>query len=137
MKKAILLLTLVLCVCTSAYTQTKAAKNAFNTKFPDAENVKWGKENSKEYEAEFTLNGTDMSANFLKDGTWVETETSMGVDNLPQAVKDAVKSNYPNGRIVGASKIEKPNKDTIYETDIEIKSKTKEVVFDEKGNILK
>lgn len=99
--------------------------------------MKWGKENSKDYEAEFTLNAMDVSANFLKDGTWVETETSVLIDNLPQAIKDAVKSNYPNGRVVDASKIEKPNQDAIYETDIEIKSKKKEVVFDEKGNVVK
>lgn len=131
------MLTLLLCVCTSAFTQTKAAKNAFTEKFPNAENVKWGKENSREYEAEFTWNGFDMSANFLKDGTWVETETSMGVDNLPQVIKDAAKSDYPTARLVGASKIEKPDKKTVYETELEIKSRKKEVVYDENGNKVK
>jgi hypothetical protein len=118
-------------------TAPKAVKSAFEQKFPNAENVKWGKENTNEYEAEFTLNMTPMSANFLKDGTWLETETSIAIDQLPQAIIDAVRLNYSGGTIRDASKIEKPDNTIVYETDIKIKSKTKEVVFDEKGNVVK
>ena len=42
---------------------------------PAATDVKWGKESAKEYEAEFRLNGNNVSANFGSDGAWVETET--------------------------------------------------------------
>ncbi len=141
MKNAILLLTLVLCVCTSAYAQKinvpQAAKDAFADKFPKAEDVKWDKENSSEYEANFKLDGVEMSAVFTKDGTWKETETSIGTDQLPQLVLDAIKLNYSSGTLYGASKIVRADDTTIYEADIKMKSKKKEVLFDEKGNIIK
>ena len=141
MKKAILLLTLLLCVCTFTFAQEisvpQAAISAFNTKFPYAEEVKWDKENSSEYEANFTLDGLDMSAVFSENGTWKETETSIGIDQLPQAVLDAIKLNYSKGKLFGASKIIRADDTTIYEADIKVKSKKKEVLFDENGNIVK
>jgi hypothetical protein len=140
MKKIILLLALLLLISGSAMAQItvpQAVKSAFEAKFPNAENVKWDKENRSEYEANFTLGVTEMSASFLRDGTWLETETTIAVDQLPQAVQDAVKQNYSTGTITGASKIEKADNSIVYETDIRIKSKTKEVIFDEKGNIVK
>jgi hypothetical protein len=141
MRNAILLLTLVLCVCTSLYAQKitvpQAAKDAFSDKFPKAEGVKWDRENTSGYEANFKLDGIDMSAVFLKDGTWKETETSIDIDQLPQPVLDAIKLNYSSGKLFGASKIVRVDDTTIYEADIKMKSKKKEVLFDEKGNILK
>ena len=72
--------------CSRKINVPAAVTNAFNNKFPGATEVKWEKENAKEYEAEFTLNGDNVSANFGADGTWVETETVIKVADLPAAV---------------------------------------------------
>ncbi len=80
---------------------------AFQLKFPDATHVRWEKENATEYEANFTWNGADASANFKADGTWLETETGMTYNALPEAVRKAFEKEHAvhAGKV---SKIEKP-----------------------------
>ena len=68
----------------------KAIADAFAKKFPAATNIKWAKENAKEYEAGFKLNGKSISANFLTDGSWVETESEINAAELPALVTSAV-----------------------------------------------
>lgn len=110
-----------------------AVKDAFYAKFPNTENVKWGLEDG-EYEAEFKLNDVNTSASYSEDGTWLETESEIDVTTLPQAVTDAVNRDYSGAIIYGASRIEKNNKTILYEADIKIKMKKKEVIYDEMGN---
>src|SRR5216683_4680125 len=62
-----------------------AVQKAFEQKFPKATKVGWGKENEKEWEAEFTFNGSKLSANFTSDGVWVETEKEIAISELPKA----------------------------------------------------
>ncbi|MFI5144407.1 MAG: PepSY-like domain-containing protein [Ignavibacteria bacterium] len=111
----------------------QAVKDAFYTKFPNTENVRWGLEDA-EYEAEFKLNNVNTSASYSEDGTWLETETEIDATSLPQAVIDAVNRDYNSATIYGASRIEKSDKSILYEADIKVKSKKKEVLYDEKGN---
>ena len=67
-------------------------KAAFEKKYPGATSVVWGKESKTEYEAEFTLNGIKMAANFSATGKWVVTETQIQLTDMPQAVQDAFKN---------------------------------------------
>ena len=109
MKNIFIVLTAVI-VSLSANCQVKvpeAVKNAFAKMFPGATNVKWGKENAKEYEAEFKLNKQAVSANFGLDGSWVETETVIPVTDLPAAVTTAINTKYPGATTLHmAEKIE-------------------------------
>ncbi len=102
-------------------------KTAFNTKFPGATSIKWGKENAKEYEAEFKLSSTNISANFKLDGSWVETETTIPVADLPEAVINAVKTKYPEAVYGRIEKIEKPGGKILYEVNITVNGKKKEL----------
>jgi putative PepSY-like beta-lactamase-inhibitor len=137
MKKSIFMLALLLCVCMSARSQTKAVKEAFAERFPNAGPVKWDNESKSEYEANFKMDGVDMSAVFSNDGTWKETETSIPVSDLPQAVADAAKRKYSKGKITGASKIVRSDGSTVYEADIKVKSRMKELLFNEDGKTVK
>src|SRR5574337_620451 len=110
MKKIIIVLAAAIFISSSTYSQIKvtdAAKKAFASKFPNATDVKWGKENAKEYEAEFKLNGQPVSANFKLDGAWVETETTIPASELPTAVSNAIHNKYPGVAITKAEKTEK------------------------------
>ena len=108
-------------------------KTGFDQKFPGAQKVKWGKENASEWEAEFKLNGTSMSANYATDGTWLETETEIKADQLPVKVSESISKTYPGWMIVGASKIETSKKGTLYEADLKSGTKKKEVTFTPEG----
>jgi hypothetical protein len=114
-----------------------AVKNAFATKFPGATDVKWGKESAKEYEAEFKLNNTSVSANFKDDGSWTETETTISSSELPAAVTNAVNKKYP-GSVYGITeKIEKPGNKILYEVNITLNGKKKELELNPDGVIVK
>jgi hypothetical protein len=112
-------------------------KTAFNNKFPGATDIKWEKENKKELEANFKMNNANVSANFGVDGTWVETETTIPSSELPAAVTNAVNKKYP-GAVYGITeKIEKPGATILYEVNITVNGKKKELELNPDGSIAK
>lgn len=92
-----------------------------------------GERNATEWEAEFTLNGSKISANFSTDGTWVETEKMIPSSQLPKAVADAIKTKYPGWAIAEADQTETAKHGTIYEADIKKGKDTKALAFKEDG----
>ena len=64
MKKIIFAAMVLLCTYSTSFAQSKtptAANTAFNQKFPNATKVKWDKESSNNYEAEFEWKGVKYS----------------------------------------------------------------------------
>ncbi len=49
-------------------------KKAFTEKFPSAESVEWELEDDTIWEAEFFLNGKEITAIFSAGGKWLKTE---------------------------------------------------------------
>ena len=143
MKKLIMLSSLVAIITFSACAQEldaskvpAAVKTAFAKKFPGA-TAEWGKENSKEYEAEFKLDGKPASANFLTDGSWVETEAEISMADVPAAVKTAVEKKYPGAVISKVYKIDNSKGELTYEAEIKTGGKKKELVLKADGTIIK
>lgn len=137
----------VLCCAIGVTAQTQTAlpakkqlqppatvEKAFEQKFPNATNVHWGKENAKEWEAEFVLKGENISANFTSDGKWVETEKEIKATELPTAVAEAIKKQYPGWSITEADKTETEKNGTIYEVAIKKGKDKKGVAFKENGS---
>ena len=112
-------------------------KTAFKNKFPGATDIKWEKENKKELEANFKMNNADVSANFGLDGTWVETETTIPSSELPAAVANAVNKKYPGAVYGRTEKIEKPGGKILYEVNITVNGKKKELELNPDGVIVK
>jgi hypothetical protein len=140
MKKNIILFLFAIISYIAGNCQVKvpdAVKTAFNSKFPNASNVKWEKENKKELEANFKMNNTDVSANFGLDGTWVETETTIPSNELPAAVTTTVNTKYPGAVYGRTEKIEKPGGKILYEVNITVNGKKKELELDADGVIIK
>jgi len=114
-------------------------KNAFAQKYPAAQKVEWEMEETDEYEAEFKLNGEEISANFKKDGTWLGTETEMDKADLPQAVKDSIAATFPEHEIEEAERCEKPNGVIAYEVELENEKNDLEfkAIFSADGQLIK
>jgi len=135
MKKYFLLLigTLAMSLSTFAVDVPQVVTDAFAKKFPSATNIKWGKENAKEYEAEFKLNGKSVSANFLIDGSWLETESEIDIAELPAAVAAAVKTKHPGAAVLKVYKIETAKGRVTYETEIKTGNKKTEMILNADG----
>ena len=114
-----------------------AVKNAFSAKYSNATHVTWGKENAKEYEAEFKLNNTNVSANFGLTGNWVETETVIPITDLPAVVTDAIKKKYPGAVITMAEKLEMPGGKLLYEAAFKVNGKKKSLELNPDGSLAK
>ncbi len=119
--------------CSFATTPNASVQKAFAKKFPGATKVTWGKEGPKELEAEFTFEGSKISANFALDGTRLETEREIKSSDLPKAVTTSIKAKYPNWVIIEADKTESSKHGTIYEADLKMGTKKKGVAYKEDG----
>ena len=139
MTKSIIILTTLFIFASLAFggNPQKAVQKAFEQKFAKAEKVAWAKENSKEWEAGFTLNGMNVSANFSNAGAWMETESEIPVSELPSKVSGSIKERFPKWEIAGAYKIESSSKAVTYEADLKYGKKKKEVVLTEDGTVKK
>ena len=127
----------IFCSCSFAMTPPKAVTEAFNKKFPSATKITWGKEAAKEWEANFTFEGSKISANFYEDGTWLETEKEIKATSLPAAVAAAIKTTYPGWTIAEADKTETSKHGTIYEADLKKGISKKGVAYKEDGKPVK
>lgn len=125
-------------VVLSACSESKvpeAAKQAFKQKFPDAKSVKWDKEEGN-YEAEFKLNGSEMSATYDSSGTWLETEALIKIKELPEAILQTIKSQFHGYETEEAEKVERASGDMIYEVEIEKDEQSLEVTFTADGKVV-
>jgi Putative beta-lactamase-inhibitor-like, PepSY-like len=138
MKKIILSLVLPLSISPLfAQKAPDAVQKAFAQKFPMVKKVSYDREKNGDYEAEFSVNGTETSANFTADGKWLETEKPITTTALPADVVKAINAKYPSAKIVGAAQIETLDKGTLYEADLKIGIKKQEILLDAKGNFVK
>ncbi|NIA30691.1 MAG: hypothetical protein GWP06_12365 [Actinobacteria bacterium] len=123
-----------------ACAQTKVpekVKTAFQTRFPAAKDVEWGKESDTEFEAEFEMNGKEMTANFDVDGKWLETESTLSKDELPAQVLATLRTQFGDYKLTVAEKTEKVGKPTVFEVKLGKDETDMEVVMGENGKVVK
>jgi len=107
--------------------------DAFAKLFAKGTDVEWSLEKDNVYEAEFTLDKTEMSALFDVKGTLLETETPVTENDLPKTVKDSLAKGYTGYTL---SEIEKVDAKGIVTYEMEVK-KASVVSFDAKGKLVK
>ena len=135
MKRTFLIITsLVFVLFACAQTPPKSVSDNFNKKFAGATKVKWGQEDEKEWEAEFKMNGKEMSASFDNEGKWMNTEAVISEKDLPAAALKAVKDAYPNWKIESVESIETPEMKA-YELGIEKGKEELEITVTADGKI--
>jgi len=123
-----------------ACSQTQAPEKvatAFKAKFPAASAVEWGKESDTEFEAEFKMNGREMSANFDAGGKWLETEAVLVKDDLPAPVLYTLESKFGNSEVRKIESVEKAGETVVYEVKLEQDENELEVLLDAGGRILR
>ncbi|MFZ0390653.1 MAG: hypothetical protein WAN36_09340 [Calditrichia bacterium] len=134
-KYSIIILLLALAVTLSAQDTRipQEVQNAFAILYPNVSNVKWGKEGSNEFEAEFSLNGVRTSVVFDKGGEVEETETQIEMIELPETVAPFIVKNYPGYKITEAEKIVDDKGVVTYEAEISKGERKNDLLFDKGG----
>jgi hypothetical protein len=110
---------------------TKAAEEKFDITFPNAKMVTWGKEGTN-YEADFKLDETSMSAEFTPEGVYVCKKMKMEVPALPQVTMDYLIRNYSGRPASNAVMITQADGKINYEVKVE----ENELTFDETGKYI-
>ena len=113
--------------------------NALKEKYPGAQSVEW-KDKLTYFEASFTLDGKEMSADFSNQGEWQETDKKMDFADLPAAVKDGFqKSKYADWTPGSVTMIEKNDKSIQYKVYAEKSSiiQKRFLYFSADGQLLK
>ncbi len=111
-------------------------KSSFTKRFPNATNVKWGKENENEWEAEFKIDGKNYSANFNNTGEWVETEYQVKANELPPVVK-ATLANESKGARIKVSEVSETKEGKFFEFVYSDGEDETELIIDNAGNVVK
>jgi len=122
--------------CAQKQSVPDNVKNAFTQKFPNAQKVKWDKENETEWEAEFKLNGEEYSANFTSDGIWKETEHEIEASAIPANVKQTLDDEFAGYKIEEAE-ISETAEGTVYEFALEKDEQEMEVAISPDGAVKK
>lgn len=114
MKKLVVLI-LSIALGSISYGQNKkvpeSVKQTFMEKFPDAGDVEWEYEKDENsWEADFSMNGKEMSADFNQEGQWLETEVEIDLSELPHQIEtvlnEHIQSNYPSAAVEEVERIE-------------------------------
>ena len=143
MKQIIILFVIVSAVSSAEAQKLKdnevpaPVKEAFTKRFPAAKEVKWEKENDVSIEAEFKIGKTEYSAIFDQTGKWLETETEIKKNELPEVVLSAIAKEFSGLKIEEAEKSETPDQGMLYEVKLEKKEITYAVQFSSTGKVLK
>lgn len=108
--------------------------NAFNKEYAKATDVEWEKKMDN-YKVEFDLNRHDHEVWYNASGVVIKKEIEMSETDLPQAIRDAIKSNYAGYRVDDIEMIWQNNA-TSYEVELEKGQDETQVTFDSNGKVL-
>ena len=141
--KKLLMLTALAALSYRAQAQKLAAAQVpavvqatFRARFPAVKTNTWEKENG-DFEAGFKLNGATMSAVITPAGVLKETETDMAVNKLPAAVRATLARDYSTARITEAATLVSGTGAMTYEAEVKQKGKSRDVVFNADGTVVK
>lgn len=119
---------------TAGFTQSDvpaALKTKFATMYPDARATKWEVVDGL-YEASFLKNNIETEVLLSLDGSVLQTETEIGLKELPQPVRGHVATELGAKKITEASRISGPNGAVNFEIEVD----NIDYLFDSEGNFI-
>jgi len=106
-----------------------AVTEAFKARYPHAEKVVW-KDEITSFEAQFTLNGFAMTADFNSKGEWQNSEKKIKFTDLPAAVNDGFKkSKYADWETTNIVEIDKNSESLQYRIEVKKSAVQKKYLF--------
>jgi len=112
-------------------------RQAAQARFPAAQAVAWKLKSDKNYEAEFTLKGTEIAAKFDAAGKWLETESAIARSQVPKAVRTAAAKQFPGYKVTERQTVQRCNEEhLIYELHLESAGEIVKAQFSAGGKVL-
>jgi hypothetical protein len=123
----------VISCCQQKVEAPEKVLTSFEKMFPAATDVEWEMENENEWEAEFDMDGKEVSACFTSVGEWIETEYK--VETLPETIETIVNETYPGFEIDEIEIVESPEFKG-YEIEMEKGEEELEIKVTHQGEII-
>lgn len=114
----------------------KAVKDSFQAKYPDEDDPDWHKDKNGNFEANFKKKKFHYRADFNPEGKWIETERSMDEEELPEAVKERLDTDFEGIKIIEIEEVEHNSKGLFFDVELKIEGKKKDIEFTESGAII-
>jgi len=117
-------------------------KSYVTNNYAQARNIEWDYDKKKDlYEAVFYINGMKIDLGISSSGSLNYSNENLQIKNIPANVASYIKSNHPDAEIQAGYKVVKEGA-TSYSIDLAIvdnkgKVSTKNLLFDDKGNVIK
>jgi hypothetical protein len=112
-------------------------KKGLQERFPTARRVEWKIKSDKNYEAEFSLKGTDIAVKLDSTGKWLETESAAPRSKVPTVVKDTIARRFKGYKIVEVQTVQRWNEQqVVWEIHLENANETVKAQFDGEGAII-
>lgn len=109
-------------------------KDAFKKEFPKASDVEWER-SMENYKVEFDLNRQDHDVWYNASGSIIKKEIEIAETELPQAIRESIKANFPEYRVDDVEMIWQNNL-TTYQLEIEKGPTEKHLTFNSEGEVL-
>lgn len=114
-----------------------AVNQRFQAKFPTVKSAEWKIKSDKNYEAEFTLKGTEIAAKFDSAGKWLETESAISRSKVPKAVRETATKTFKGYQVIERQSVQRWNEEhLIYELHLENTQEIVKVQFAADGLVL-
>jgi hypothetical protein len=112
-------------------------KQAFQARFSAVKAVAWKLKPDKNYEAEFTLKGTEIAAKFDSAGKWLETESAISRSQVAKALRTAVANQFAGYKVAETQAVQRWNEERlIYELHLENAKEIVKAQFSADGTVL-
>jgi hypothetical protein len=114
-----------------------AVKETLHQKFPSIKVVEWKFKSDNNYEAEFTLNRTELAVKFDSAGKWLETESSVAQSEIPAAIRDSAMKRFNAYKVIETQTVQRWDQaQVVYELHLENATEVVKIQFAADGKIL-
>ena len=113
-----------------------AVKETFKEKYPGENDPDWHTDKNGYYESNFKKKDKHYRADFDTSGKWIETERSIKKKELPKAIKEKIKQDFDDYKIVEIEEVDHHAKGRFYDVEFKIDGKKQDVEFTKNGKII-
>ena len=103
---------------------------------PTAHNITWIIDNNI-YQVDCIINKKHSTSYFDKNGNWLETESEIDTEELPEAILKTLQTKLSEYSIIDIEIVKTKDSQVLYEVDLKKGNKIYDILFDETGKILR
>jgi len=131
-----LAITVSLVACGAALAVPEVVERAFQQKYGDDGKPEWEIDSNGFWEAQFENEKGAVRADFTVEGKWIETETTIDFDELPDAVQMAVRSEFGDRELAEIEEVDSAAKGHFFDVEFKERGPNEDVEYAPSGERL-